>query len=403
MSMPCLAQAATAEVEGFRIWSNKKKQNIEARLVKVFGEKNKAGKVIPMVTFQMKKTGKDVTFPVNLLSAAHLTELKQWLKRRPSGVPTPSAPYMWPREYNGGTSTKVNYIGLDEKRKAHLYRTKHFDFYIEEKLSNSTVSKCVAVFDSIVEALDALPMGLDTLTKEGKPRYQVILVASRDRYMQLGGIPNSGGFFSPGQNLTVIPFQSLGIVKKGKNWVFDGKNRSFDTLTHELTHHSTQHWRGMPPWFEEGLAEYMSTVPYQSGRFLFTNPGSAIGSGIRDYKKTTIANQIFAKGEFRMRPLQQLIATNRQQWNGSMKNQVLSLQNYSNSMILMYYLMHEDGSGDGDNLIQWMHAWRSAVNSGRRNEYDKLIKKHILRDRTYAELQADVKKAMSRKGLRITF
>lgn len=383
------------------MWTNQKNQNITASLVRVFQEK-KGDKQVVQVTFKLK-SGKKVTFPVHLLSEAHQKELQGWIRKNPTGIAAPVPPYSWPSQYNGNNTPKVKYIKFDQKRKAHLYRTAHFDFYVEEKISNATVSKCVAVFDTIVEAIDALPMEMDTIPKGKRPRFQAILVSSREKYMQMGGIPNSGGFFSPGRNLTVIPFSSLGIVKKGNNWVFDGKRRTFETLLHELTHHATHHWYGMPPWFEEGLAEYMSVMPYQSGRFLFTNPGSAISSSVRKYKKTVAAYQIYPKGVFKMRHPKQLFLTNRGQWNGSMSNSALSLRNYTSSMILAYFFMHEDGDGDGHHFIQWMHDWRSAVFSRRTNQYEALIEKHLLRGRSYEELEKEIQDAMRRKGLRLDF
>lgn len=390
-----------AEVTGLREWTNTKNQTLSGSLVRVLTEK-KDGKEEKTVTLKLKK-GQEVTFGVDQLSEAHRKKLLDWLKNNPMGVVPPSPPYFWPSDYSGSNSPNVEYVKFDKNRKAHLYHTAHFDFYVDVKISNSTVSKCVAVFDSIVEAIDALPMGMDTIPKGGRPRYQAILVSNRETYMKMGGIPNSGGFFAPSKNLTVIPFGSLGIVEKGNKWVFDGERRSFETLLHELTHHSTSHWHGMPPWFQEGLAEYMSVMPYQSGRFLFTNPQSAVVSAIRKHKDYVSGQYLLPKGEFQMVSVKQLFATNRARWNGMMSNQIASLRNYSSSMVLACYFMHEDDDGDGAHFIDWMHAWRAAFITKKYTEYDKLIEKHLLRGRSYKELEEDIEAKWQRRGLRISF
>lgn len=390
-----------AKVSGLREWTDQKSRSMQASLIRIYNEKQD-GKEITKASFKLKN-GKKVSIPVSTLSSANQQELRAWVKNNPTGVAPPAPPYKWPSQYNGSNAPKVVYVKFDTTRKAHLYRTKHFDFFIDQDISKSTVSKCVAVFDSIVEAIDSLPMQLDTIPSGNRKRYQALLVSSRDTYMKLGGIPNSGGFFSPRQNLTVIPFTSLGIVKKGNKWVFDGKRRSFDTLLHELTHHSTSHWRGMPPWFEEGFADYMESMPYQSGRFLFTNPGSAISSSIREYKKYTVANGIIPGGVFKMIHPQKLFATNRQNWNGMMKDRIASARNYTSSAVLVYYFMHEDGDGDGAHFIQWLHAWRAAVLSRNSSSYNELIKTHLLRDRAYSALEGDIQDAMRKKGLRVSF
>lgn len=394
----------SASAEGLRKWTNTKNQDITASLARITRLKSdkKNSEFRVDVTFKLK-TGEKITFNAELLSKPHQNELKNWLKNNPTGIAKPSAPYSWPSKHNGSNTPKVEYVKFDDKRNAHLFQTTHFDFYSDEKLSDATISKCVAVFDSIVEAIDTFPMEMNTIPSEDKPRYQAILVSTQEKYMKMGGIVNSAGFFSPSRNLTVIPLRSLGIVKKGNNWVFDGKKRSFKTLIHELTHHSTSHWWGMPPWFEEGLADYMEAMPYQSGRFLFTNPGAAVSGSIREYKNTTVESRILPKGVYQMRHAEILFTMSRKQWNATMADPVTATRNYSSSMILMYFFMHEDGKGDGHHLIQWMHGYRAAILSRRNDDLNALFKKHILRDRTYEELEQEIQDAMSKKGTRLEF
>jgi hypothetical protein len=402
-----ITAAEPAPVEGLRVWTNHKNQDITASLVKITrasADQNQNKPARLDVTFKLN-TGKKVTFDVGLLSPPHQQELQAWLKTNPYGAALPSPPYSWPTQHNGNNSPEVVYVRYDEERKAHLYHTAHFDFYSDERLSDATISKCAAVFDSIVEAIDAYPMEMDTIPSGDKPRFQAILVSTREKYTEMGGNPNSAGFFSTSKNLTVIPFQSLGIVKKGSNWVFDGEQRSFDTLIHELTHHCTSHWSMMPLWFREGHADYMEAMPYQSGRFLFTNPGSAVAASIRKYKNYTTADQVMPKGVFQMRQLETLFKIDRTQWKADMQNRTtgLSSRNYGSALILTYFLMHEDGAGDGHHLIQWLHKHRAAVASRRTSDVDAVFKMHILRDRTYSQLEEEIITAMGKKGLRLEF
>ena len=388
-------------VQGFRPWTNKEGNQMEASLVRVFNKKEEEQRIL-QVTFKLKG-GKEVTIPVSTLSDTSQEEIKTWLQKHPFGVGRPEGPYMWPSYYQGANSPKVNFVRFDEKRKAYFYRTAHFDFYIDQDISKNTVSQCVAVFDTIVEALDSLPMQLDAIPRGDRPRFEALLVSTKEEYYRNGGMPNSGGVFMPGKNLTMIPFSSLGIVKRGNKWVFDGSKRDFEVLLHELTHHSTSHWRGMPPWFEEGLAEYMSVMPYRSGRILFTNPGNAVALSIRHFKKTTLEGLIYPKNTFQMLHPKALFDLDRRTWNGGMRDPLVSSRNYSCSMALMYYFMHEDGDGDGGHLIQWMHAWRAAVVTGNAEKYQELVKKHLYRDRSEEELEEDIRSALVKKGVRVDF
>lgn len=395
------AGTTSREVEGLRVWTNKEGRNIEASLVRFFFEKED-DKRVPKVTLKLK-AGKEVTIPAETLSDDNQNELKTWLKTNPFGMGRPQGPYIWPSYYQGSNSPDIEFIRFDESRKAYLYRTRHFDFYIDKDISKSTVSQCVAVFDTIVEALDSLPLQLDAVPRGDRPRFEALLVATKESYYRNGGIPNSGGVFMPSKNLTMIPFSSLGIVQRGNKWVFDGSKRNFEVLLHELTHHSTSHWRGMPPWFEEGLADYMSVMPYRSGRILFTNPGNAVALSIRDYKKTRLEPYIFPKNTYQMLDTKTLFNLDRRTWNGGMGDPLVSSRNYSSSMALMYYFMHEDGDRDGSHLIQWMHAWRAAAATRQFDQYDALVEEHLLRGRSHEELEEDIRSAMTKKGVRINF
>ncbi|MGA0846712.1 MAG: hypothetical protein ACO3RV_09240, partial [Luteolibacter sp.] len=63
----------------------------------------------------------------------------------------------------------------------------------------------------------------------------------------------------------------------------------------------------------------------------------------------------------------------------------------------------EDGDGDGHHLIQWLHKHRAAVASKRHADIDAVFKTHILRDRSYQQLENEIKTAMGKKGLRLEF
>jgi len=390
IATPLLAKPSVTDM---RKWTDKKGRAIEAKLLKVNKQE----------IFLKRKNGLKINFKLDLLSEKDVQLLRQWLSQNPTGVAPPSPPFHWPHNFNGGSSSSVEYVKFDKARGAHLYKTKYFDFYIEKKMTNSTVSKCVAVFDCIVGALDSLPMGLDTEPGGNRPRYQAILVATKQKYMEMGGIPNSAGFFAPSKNLTVIPFESMGIVKKGNNFAFDGKGRDFSTLIHEVVHHSTSHWRGMPAWYQEGLADYLSAMPYRSGGFSFSGAGASIAKQLRKYKGTTVENQIMPKGVYRMLSPSKLFKLNRREWNANMSNRLLASRQYNSSMLLAYYYMHCDDRGDGRHFIEWMHAQRALGTKTGDAHNMGLVNKHLIRDRSTADLQKDIIEKLSKNGIKVQF
>lgn len=397
------AGAAGGDVEGLRTWTSSAGKTLKASLVKIV-------QVDKVATATMKReTGQSFTLPLTALSEEDREAIAAWLKTNPTGVATPIPPYLWPTKFSGSATPDVVEVGYDEKAGFYLYRTKYFDFQVDEKIGRSTISQCVAVFESIVGALDALPLALDTVPPEGGERYKAVLVSSGAKYAALGGTPNSGGFYAPSRNLTVIPFRSLGIVKKGSSWGFDGKKRSFDTLVHELTHHSMgNRWSSLPVWVIEGIADYMAAMPYRSGQFLYTNVGSSVTGAVREaYKGTTWESAVMPKGEFAMVRPSTLFITSHQEWSKTLAmNAIDGSRNYKSSMLLLYYFMQEDADGRGEHFVPWLHAVRAARLSGRGafgDRYRALVDKHLLRGRSNEELEADIAAALKRKGLRVTF
>lgn len=390
-----LALPLSAEnLKEIRNWKNNKGKVIKAKLIRLKKDK---------VTLQTTN-GREATIKISVLSQDDQKLLQAWAQKNKNSDNAvreiPSGPFRWKSKFSGDATPDVEYVKYDEKRKAHLYKTKHFDFYIEEKMTNSTVSKCVAVFDNIVDALDEFPIKLNTIPDGSRPRYETILCSSQRRYAELGGPPNSGGFFAPSKNLTVIPFSSMGIVKKGKNFVFDGKNRTFDTLVHELVHHSTSHWRAQPTWIVEGMADYMAAMPYRSGSFNFSNPGGYIASKIRKYSHTPIA----PKGVLQAVKPMRMLTVSRREWNATLfASQLEGGRYYASSMVYFYYFARVDDRGDGKQLIQYMHTLENARKAGKKIDQKAMIEKFLLRGRSEQELEAEMKESLKSKGLKINF
>lgn len=283
----------------------------------------------------------------------------------------------------------------------HIFSAKHFNLLCNTKLSASTVSKCAAVFDSIVGALDSLPLGLNPIPREGEKRYDALLLSSRSLYQQQGGPANSAGVYIPRRNLTMMPYSSLGIVKKGSNWVFDGSRREFGVLIHELTHQTLiNRWGFLPVWFHEGIAEYMQAMPYRSGQFLFTNPGAGISKHVRDgvgkLWKTFPGIHLESLLTIDHRTWNQINGTDRQR----------SWRNYASAEMAVWYFMHKDGDGDGAHFIAWIHDLKTNYRAHRNHWSTKkaaLTRKHLLRDRSWKELEEQFRKALQEKGLRVVF
>lgn len=375
-----------------RNWTSSEGKKLRATLLRATAK---------TVTLKIAKTGKTIDLPQARLSEGDQKATAAWLKTNPDGIAPPRPPYHWPDRFNGEQHPKVKYVSFDEKKKVHVFQANYFNLLCDTKLSESTVSKCAAVFDSIVGALDSLPLGLNPIPGEGEKRYNAMLFSSRTAYHKNGGPPNSAGVFIPSRGLTMMPYSVLGIVKKGSNWVFDGSRRDFGVLVHELTHQTlVNRWSYLPVWFHEGIAEYMQAMPYRSGQFLFTNPGAGVSKHIRDG-----VGRIWK--EFPCVRLESLLTIEHRTWNQiNGTDRQRSWRNYASAEMAVWFFMHQDGDGNGAHFIDWIHELKSSHRAHRKNwpaKKAELTKKHLLRDRSWEQLEEEFRKALQEKGLRVTF
>jgi hypothetical protein len=145
-----------------------------------------------------------------------------------------------------------------------------------------------------------------------------------------------------GENLFMVPFESIGVKVVGKGYAKD-EDFEYHTMVHELTHQMMHAWlRLLPQWVVEGTAEYTGTLPLKTGRFRL----AAAKNGLKDYldylKKNT------RDGVPEPYPLEKLFPITNEEWNQILENDPrASRRLYFTSYLLVYYFMHLDGKGDG--------------------------------------------------------
>ena len=349
--------------------------------------------------------GKIAQVPKASFSQKDNNLLKSWLKENPSGLNVPSGPFKWPPLFRGRDGFNVKYVRFDEKRTAHLYETEYFNFYSEEKLSHSTLWDCISIFYNVAIFLEALPIHLECLPKAGEAKYDVLLVSTAQKYAQLGGPPNSGGFYDPKRNLTVIPFRSLGLTKQGKQWKFDREKRNYSTLLHELVHHLTyKKWKGLPCWVEEGMADFIAMMPYKGTEFSLAQPGRYISEELQAMFHVPQARKIFIPGGvYQAIRSDYIFKVDRPRWNMLLsRDQVNGTRQYHTSAMMFYYFAFLDGKKDGASLIQFMHAQRKGFRERKVGLNDlKYVEKYLLRGRSYQELEKDIEQALAANKLQV--
>jgi hypothetical protein len=101
-------------------------------------------------------------------------------------------------------------------------------------------------------------------------------------------------------------------------------------LIHEVTHQVMHEWLPvMPLWLGEGLAEYLSAVPYQNGRFEFKNSVAGLKESLLEDYRISEGREVTI-----YRP-HELVDLSNAGWSG------VSMD-YLSAMMLTYYFVHLD-------------------------------------------------------------
>lgn len=314
-----------------RVWTSQDGKAIEASLVQA----DRTAVILKL------RNGREATVPLERLSEADrqhvatLAETGLTLRVGPMPAETKIDPNL-PAE--GGPKT---------------YTTRHFTFECETEVTKAFISEASRVFEGTLEAVRSLPLGLDPKPAEGETRFRTLFLerASFEREFnrnraeetasQNGGasvappgrgtdnVANVAGVYIPKRREVLVPYSSLGVSMSGSK-VSLRRSSDTSTLIHEVTHQVMHEWLGvMPLWLGEGLAEYLSAVPYQNGRFEFKNATAGL--------KETLAQDFGVDGGGVVvihRP-HELIDLSNAAWIGETSD-------YLSAMMLTFYFVHLD-------------------------------------------------------------
>lgn len=237
------------------------------------------------------------------------------------------------------------------------YTTRHFTFECETEVTKAFISEASRVFEGTLEAVRVLPLGIDPKPAEGETRFRTLFLErgsferefNRNRAEESApkgtnpgaapavpppgagtdNVANVAGVYIPKRKEVLVPYSSLGVSMSGSK-VSLRRSSDTSTLIHEVTHQVMHEWLAVTPlWVGEGLAEYLSAVPYQNGRFEFKNAAAGLKESLE---------QDFGIGEGREvlihRP-HEFVDQSNAEWMGVP-------QDYLSALMLTYYFIHLD-------------------------------------------------------------
>lgn len=292
------------------------------------------------VSFRMPN-GQKVQAPVTQLAAEEHAYLADWRKKQPITVIMPDVVGV------ESSTLAVEVVSEDERNGKFVYRTPHFEFESQGKFTQSLLREVARNFEATYELLKALPWGIEPRPPSG-PYFRARLLRTKSAYHEAGAPQNSGGVYMGGEEIFLVPFESIGLKEVGKSYAKDD-NFETHTLVHELTHQMMHFWlRMLPQWVVEGTAEYTAMLPLRTGKFRV----SSAKTGLKDYLDFLKRH---AQGGVPMPfPLEELFTISNQKWNAILEGDPrMSSRLYFTSYLLVYYFMHLDGAGDGQLFVKY--------------------------------------------------
>ncbi len=297
----------------------------------------------------------------------------------------------WPGSTVMEDKLRARMVKEDEETGEFIYETAHFRFHSPAQLALQTVSEMGRVFEGTYTACRMIPLNFPcrrfSINKEvdetqqgesddGEEKMVARLFLTKADYdREVGpGMAGSAGLYRTPEIL--VPFESLGIVKRGRTYSkAAGSKLETGTLIHELTHQMSLLGATyeVPIWFAEGVAEYARLATYKSGRFNF----KGVKGNIKPYiigGSGTSGRQLGSS--FSAPSLESFLNMPTQEFQAAQGKQIQF--NYGFSALLFYYFAHLDGKGDAARLKRWMRELQETQRMGVR----------VRANATQAEIQA---------------
>lgn len=373
-----------------RTWTDVQNRKIEAELVRVNGAD---------VTLKLKD-GREIPYPLAKLSA----EDQKYVQENPPAAPTtkPTAKPAgadvsqtlnfsdpWPERIKFTEDPEIVTVVEDAEKKRFIYESANYRYTCDVRLAQSVVKGFAVMFEATYLYCRTLPLAINGGEKiDGK--HQILLFEKFEDYVKAGGPPQSAGVFMGGRGIVMVPLDSLGVRPVGSSYMLD-RDKSSKTLPHELTHQLTPDVyfdSGSLGWFSEGIAEYVAVTPYRAGSF------SVRGNQKDIFEYATAAGSKGTGGrmlgtKISMPPLKTFMLQ-------SYADFLTQENSYGAALLITNYFLHIDGAGDGKRLKDFLKAMHD-------NKSGEEALKVLFDGRTFEQMEQDIVKGWSRKGIDFTF
>lgn len=370
-----------------RVWTDDKGRKTKAELLKI--EDNFAVLLLP--------DGREAPFPIEKLSKIDQAFIQKFEldEGHDDGESEEEAPILnfddpWPERVSFKDDPEIETIEENVDEKSFIYESANYRYICDVRLSKSVVKGFAVLFEATHQFVRELPLAING-GKKNDGKYQIFLFENESDYIAAGGPAGSAGVFIGGKNIVMVPLTSLGVRPVGSGYMLD-RDKSNKTLPHELVHQLTPnryYAHGSIGWFTEGLAEYVAITPYRAGSFKVRSNFDPILEYVTAYGENGRSGRAIGT-EINLGSLKKYML---QPYSSFTANSSI---NYGCGALITYYFFHMDRDEDGARIKNFLKA----LNEGKQGEEALAV---LLDGQTFEEMEAEIAKAYSRKGVDFIF
>ena len=240
----------------------------------------------------------------------------------------------WPRAFNAPAAKWT----AKEVENGHVYITQSYLILSDEALGKNRLDEMTRMVESVGKALELFPLDLlpehrNAAKNKTSNRHVVRIVTSQKKYLAMGGPKGSIGFYDGRSGEVTVSLERL-IEPKSANSRLAPRQR-YRLLVHELVHQAMgEKLIALPPWFSEGMAEYMAATQFAPGRFNFRNTSRQI---IEHLQTCWLGKN---KNEITIPSVEMLSGMTHTTWNNDNRlNPQNAYAKYAGSLLLTHYQM----------------------------------------------------------------
>jgi hypothetical protein len=187
----------------------------------------------------------------------------------------------------------------------------------------------------------------------------------------------------------LVPLQSLGVKKTGREYTVDSGARDYHVLSHEITHAIMESSVKKASWYIEGSAEYTANTPYNFGRYRVSTNKSSVVESVTAYGKDGEGGRALGRN-LTMPPLSRFMTLSYQDFLSK------AGFNYGVACLLTYYFYHIDGKGDASRIKTYLKDLQDGVD-------EEKARARLLDGRTWKQLETDFAEGMKKLHVEIAY